>query len=382
MVVPPQHETIMRIRTRVTMPIITPNRVTRSRITRALTVAAALTFPSGGLVSAQDTKPLPRTGGDNVIIRSNDVPLVWLGSRDRAVLGVTLGASTRADTAGVRVEEVQSDGPAAKAGLKAGDVITDVNGVNLRVSSADAEDLALAGVAQRRLQRTLAKAKPGDEVTLRVRTGAAAPRAVTVKTVSAAELDGSRVRSTITRRDDATDTRGAIGVTITATNSVRDTLGLFVTSVTGKGPAENAGVIEGERIAAVNGVDVRVPKEDIEDAAATSARINRFVREVQKVAPGSAVTLRVYGNGRYRDVSVSAVKMSEIAPAGAVRINGMINGTPMNIDSQPFEEMIQRLRGRLEGAGGDVRVRTITPRSGGAGTVRAITVPKAGLTRM
>lgn len=364
------------------MPIITPNRVTRSRITRALTVAAALTFPSGGLVSAQDTKPLPRTGGDNVIIRSNDVPLVWLGSRDRAVLGVTLGASTRADTAGVRVEEVQSDGPAAKAGLKAGDVITDVNGVNLRVSSADAEDLALAGVAQRRLQRTLAKAKPGDEVTLRVRTGAAAPRAVTVKTVSAAELDGSRVRSTITRRDDATDTRGAIGVTITATNSVRDTLGLFVTSVTGKGPAENAGVIEGERIAAVNGVDVRVPKEDIEDASATSARINRFVREVQKVAPGSAVTLRVYGNGRYRDVSVSAVKMSEIAPQGAVRINGMINGMPMNIDSQPFEEMIQRLRGRLEGAGGDVRVRTITPRSGGAATVRAITVPKAGLTRM
>ncbi|MCE2899935.1 MAG: PDZ domain-containing protein [Gemmatimonas sp.] len=238
----------------------------------------------------------------------------WTTAADRAVLGVTLGAGSTADTAGVLLEAVEAEGPAAKAGVKAGDRLTAINGVSLKVARADAEDLALTGLAQRRLQRVLAKAKPGDEVTLQVRSGTAS-RSVAIKTVSAADLQRVEERRVTTRErraESASDSRGMVGLSIGAAGNARDTLGLFVSSVVTGGPAEKAGIIEGERIAAVNGVDVRIPREDVEDAQSASARADRFVREVQKMAPGQTVSLRVYGNGRYRDVSVTAVRASDL----------------------------------------------------------------------
>jgi predicted metalloprotease with PDZ domain len=190
--------------------------------------------------------------------------------------------------------------------------------VSLKVAREDAEDLALTGLAQRRLQRVLAKAKPGDEVTLQVRSGTAS-RSVAIKTVSAADLQREEERRVTTRErraESASASRGMVGLSIGAAGNARDTLGLFVSSVVTGGPAEKAGIIEGERIAAVNGVDVRIPREDVEDAQSASARADRFVREVQKVAPGQTVSLRVYGNGRYRDVSVTAVRASDLPSSG------------------------------------------------------------------
>ena len=243
--------------------------------------------------------------------------LIFGNSSNRAVLGVTLDAASRADTNGVRIEEVQTDGPAAKGGLKAGDVITEINGVSLRVSPVDAEDPALRGLAQRRLTRALAKAKPGDNVELRVQSGGSS-RSVSLRTVSAAELDRStRTATSVYSAGGAQDeNRGVIGLAIGGSGNMRDTLGLFISSVVTDGPAEKAGVVEGERIASVNGVDVRVPREDVEDIGAVTARANRFIREVQKVAPGGNVSLRVYSGGRYRDVSVRAVKRSELPRQG------------------------------------------------------------------
>lgn len=246
--------------------------------------------------------------------------VMWTRAADRAVLGVTLATGSVADTAGVIVEAVAPDGPAAKAGFKAGDRITRINGVSLTVAREDAEDLALTGLAQRRLQRVLAKAKPGDEVTVQLRSGAAT-RTVTVKTVSAADLDRVEERRVMVRDEQGSGAataapRGMVGVSISAAGNLRDTLGLFVGSVVTGGPAERAGIIEGERIAAVNGVDVRIPREDVEDVQAVSARTDRFVREVQKAAPGQTVTLRVFGNGRYREVQVTAVRASELPSTG------------------------------------------------------------------
>ena len=261
--------------------------------------------------------------------------MIWTRPTDRAALGVTLGAASSADTAGVKIDAVRDGGPAAKAGLKAGDVLVEINGVSLKVSRDDAEDLALTGMAQRRLQRVLAKAKPGDEVALRVRTGGTgAGRAVTVKSVSAAELEDGPVRRVMMRTGEDGD-RAAIGVAVTGAGNARDTLGLFVSSVVTAGPAEKAGVIEGERIAAVNGVDLRVPREDLDDPQARGARVNRFVREVQKVAPGGTVTLRVVAGGRTRDVTVQTIRASEL-PENASMLPGggriMVNGRVIEID--------------------------------------------------
>ncbi|MBL0940912.1 MAG: PDZ domain-containing protein [Gemmatimonadaceae bacterium] len=240
---------------------------------------------------------------------------IWSRSADRAVLGVTMGAGSSADTAGVKLEAVDDKGPAAKAGLKAGDIVTSINGVSLKVAREDAEDLALAGLAQRRLQRVMAKAKPGDVITLQVRSGAQS-RSVPVTTVSEASLAEGEVRRLSRAAAPEDDKRGRVGLAITSMGNARDTLGLFVSSVVTGGPAEKAGVVEGDRIAAVNGVDVRVAKEDVEDMQAGGARADRFIREVQKVEPGKAVTLRVFSGGRYREVSVTAVKSSELPNQG------------------------------------------------------------------
>jgi S1-C subfamily serine protease len=269
-----------------------------------------------------------------VRVRTAPVPrpmLLRTTLSDRAVLGILMASGSRADTAGIRVEEVDANGPAAKAGLKAGDIITEINGTSLKVSKEDAEDLALGGLAQRRLQRVLAKAKPGDEVSLLVRSGSGGARKLAVKTVSQAELDKATservIERTITRGeaprvldrmgDRMSDRdRGMVGITVGGAGNARDTLGLFISSVVSGGPAEKAGIVEGERVAAVNGVDVRMAREDVDDAQALSARVNRFVREVQQAEPGKSVTLRVYGNGRYRDVSVTAAKASEMPRTG------------------------------------------------------------------
>lgn len=262
----------------------------------------------GLVIATLITAPAPTVRAQNIKIQSRPrvlSELMWTPPADRAVIGVTMGVSARVDTAGVRIEDVDAKGPAAKAGLKAGDIITDVNGVSLRVSATDAEDASLIGLAQRRLQRTMAKAKPGDEVELRVQS-AGASRSVRVTSVSAADLstnDERRILRFATARDD--QHRSVIGVSVGAVGNARDTLGLFVSAVMNAGPADKAGVIEGDRIAAVNGVDVRVPREDVEDGSTSLARVRRLVREVQKVATGGTVTLRVYSNGRYREVTVA-----------------------------------------------------------------------------
>jgi len=289
----------------------------QSRLTTAALAAATWVLP-GTLSTVLLAAPADAQAREERVI---SIPRVmggamWARSDTRAVLGVTLGAGSSKDTAGVTVEDVEAEGPAAKAGLKKGDVITAINGISLKVAREDAEDLALVGLAQRRLQRAMANVKPGESVSLQVKSGGQA-RAVSVTTVSEAALAQSsspvrEMRRSLGGSTADDDRRGRVGLAISPMGNVRDTLGLFVSSVVTGGPAEKAGIVEGDRIAAVNGVDLRVAREDVEDRQAGSARADRFIREVQKVEPGKAVNLRVYSGGRYRDVAVTAVKASEL----------------------------------------------------------------------
>src|SRR5512146_652293 len=64
-------------------------------------------------------------------------------------------------------------------------------------------------------------------------------------------------------RDDSP--RAAIGISTSSSASARDTLGLLVTAITPKGPAEQAGLEEGNRIAAVNGTSLRLSAGDVGD---------------------------------------------------------------------------------------------------------------------
>jgi serine protease Do len=234
---------------------------------------------------------------------------------DRAVIGVGLSTGSVADTLGLEVLDVTADGPAAKAGIAVGSRLQAINGVSLRVSADDARDPLTADAGYRRLQRVLGDVKAGESVSLLVWTDGAA-RSVKVSTVAQSALTVSRSMGSVTRIRENGENRSALGLRLGSAGNARDTLGLFITSVHTDGPAEKAGIIEGQRIAAINGVDVRVPREDVADGLAASARLSRFMRELQKAAPGDRVTLRVYADGRYRELAVTAGKASEFGDVG------------------------------------------------------------------
>lgn len=117
--------------------------------------------------------------------------------------------------------------------------------------------------------------------------------------------------------DSALMKRAALGIQLTSTGSARDTIGVFVARVTPKGPAENAGIVEGDRIVSINGIDLRVNSADAGDDYASGLPTRRLTREVQKLTPGSAVTLRVYTGGRTRDVRVTTGRAYDLQGRGS-----------------------------------------------------------------
>jgi len=143
--------------------------------------------------------------------------------------------------------------------------------------------------------------------------GATAPRAALPPTPPRAPVPGERVR--VIRRfsdDSAFRDRPTLGMTLAPTGTVRDTLGVFVMRVVPGGPAERAGIIEGDRIVSIDGVSLKVNPADVDDAYAAGLPVHRVSRTVQKLTPGKTVSLRVYANGRVRDVTVTTGRSGDV----------------------------------------------------------------------
>ena len=232
-----------------------------------------------------------------------------LSSMNGAVMGIELTTGSLADTLGLDVSSVTPDGPADKAGVVAGSRLQAINGVSLLISADDARDPMTADAGYRLLQRVLRDVDVGDSVTVQLLTNGRVENK-RVATTDAASLRGHAVPAM--RSFAAVAGRASLGLSVGSAGNARDTLGVFITRVTGGGPADLAGVMEGDRIASINGVDVRVPPEDVADPAAARARVSRFERELRDVEVDDVVLLRVYRDGRYRDVSATAVARSEV----------------------------------------------------------------------
>lgn len=231
------------------------------------------------------------------------------GDPDRPRLGISIESSGANDTLGVLVASVTKDGPADKSGIKEGDRLVAINGVNLRLAPADAQDEEMQGVVSRRLTRELARHKSGDEVELRlVRDGR--PQTIKVKTAAASELASATATWVAGSRANAE--RASLGIGLGATGSKRDTLGVLVASLASDGPSERAGLEEGDRIASINGVDLRVERDDVGDWSASAAKVNRINRELEKMKAGDEAELRVYRAGQPRTVKVKTVPAKEL----------------------------------------------------------------------
>ncbi len=229
----------------------------------------------------------------------------FLLDEPRAVIGITTSASsTNRDTIGVLVAAVKAGSPAEKAGLEEGNRIAAVNGVSLKLATADVGDYDMANSMTRRLTRELDKLKPGDDVDLRV-VANGQTKSIKIKTVAPDDL-----YEIPGRRRDAD--RATLGLNLAMTGTTRDSIGVFVMGVDDSGPAAKAGIEEGARIASINGVDVRGKHTDDDSGFFHStSTVSRLEREVSKLKVGDVVNLRVYYNGQFKDLKVTAGRVSD-----------------------------------------------------------------------
>lgn len=311
----------------------------------AILALSAASILAAGNAGAQRT-PAPEQRVRVLMRRGAEAPSE---QGDRAMLGVSTTSDGKRDTLGLLIASVSPNSPAEKAGLEEGNRLTSINGVSLKVAREDAGEPDMDGAMPRRLVREMAKVKAGDEVSLEVHAGGRT-KTIRVKTVPAADL-----MPVHERRQEGSE-RAAIGVALSTSGSRRDTLGVFVTGVSDGGPAEKAGIVEGDRIARVNGVDLRTPREDAGDAMASASRVQRLQREIRKLEPGQSVDLVVWSGGRSRTVKVTAVKTLEL-PRGSGSGMGFGEGLVPEFPQATYE--IRRSLEQLREGPGSVRTQTL-----------------------
>jgi S1-C subfamily serine protease len=277
-----------------------------SRLLLALGIAAAAAGAWPGVASAQAEARTYRIEPGRAFGFSFD------DDENRAVIGIMTSTGSARDTLGVLVSSVTAGGPAEKAGIEEGNRIAAINGVNLKLAPADVGDWDMSNAMSRRLTRELGKVTPGSDVELRVYSGGQT-RTVRIRTVAYDSL-----YRTARRRDDG-ENRAALGVSVGSHGSRRDTLGVFVMEVDDDGPAAKAGIVEGNRIAAINSVDLRVSRDDAGDGMISSVKVQRLHRELEKLKPGDEVELRVYGDGRTRTLKVKTVALSSFSRRSSFR---------------------------------------------------------------
>lgn len=274
----------------------------------ATLLASASTIPAQGTRS-KDKTPSP----DRVIIergqRGPDLRVLlreggpWSGAR--SMIGVSTTSTGPRDTLGLLVTGVTPNGPAEKAGIVEGNRIAAINGVNLRLTAVDAGQDDMEGITARRLSRELAKVELGNDVELRIYADGQW-KTVKLKPVSPDSLMPVRMRMK------GTEDRAVLGIELNSTGSKRDTLGVFIGAVHDGGPADKAGLIEGDRVASVNGTDLRVRHDDAGDDWVSGAMVTRFQRVMRSAKPGDRVELRVWSGGQSKTVQVTAAKASEL----------------------------------------------------------------------
>lgn len=331
-------------------------------IRTSLTLAAAACVAGPAALAAQiAVRTAPRAEAYTYVVRSDESP--------RAVIGVTTSAGDASDTLGLLVTDVANGGPADKAGIQEGDRIQTINGIDLKIERIDIGDQSMADAMSRRLTRELGKLKPGDDVSLRVYHNGQT-RAVTLKTVDSDSLYGNPMGLVSTRESN----RAVLGVSLAVTGSKRDTLGILIVGVTDKGPAGQAGLEEGNRIAAINGVNLKVDRADAGDGYVASARYQRLQKAMAKVKPGDDVTLDVWADGRFKTVHVKAGKASALgdgqntfilrdnggpgAPLMQMDVNGPLIREKMRQAMEQAGQAMKRAQQEMQ----RVRIETRSPR--------------------
>jgi serine protease Do len=249
-------------------------------------VNTAIYSPSGGSVGIAFS--IPANTVKNVIAQLKDKGTVsrgWIGVQIQPVTSEIADSLGMKKAEGALVAEPQANGPAAKAGIESGDVITAVNGETVK----DARELA----------RTIGGLSPGTAVKLNVLHKGQD------KTVdlSLGQLPNTlEAKADTDNSDKGSATRGTdvpkLGLTLAPANSVagagKD--GVVVTDVDPKSAAAERGFKEGDVILEVAGKSV-ANVGDVREAITAARNDNK-----------NSVLMRVKSGGSSRFVAVPLAK--------------------------------------------------------------------------
>jgi len=221
-------------------------------------VNTAIFSPSGGSVGIAFA--IPAETVRSVVSQLREFGAVtrgWIGVKVQPVTADIADSLSLKQARGALVAEPQADGPAAKAGIEAGDVITGVNGVAVK----DARDLA----------KKISTIAPGSAVKLTVvRKGNERTFSLTL-----GKLPKVEQLAKATTRDDGE--RGAkvprLGLTLAPAKQVAGSgdEGVVVTAIDPDGPAASRGFKTGDVILEAAGKAVSVPS-DVSKAIAEARR--------------------------------------------------------------------------------------------------------------
>jgi serine protease Do len=241
-------------------------------------INTAIFSPSGGNVGIAFAIPAStarQVVGD--LIKGGTVARGWLGVEIQQVTSEISDSLGLTGTKGALVSGAQDGGPAKKAGVKAGDVITAVNGKEV--------------ASPRELSRQIAGIQPGSSVEVTVwRNGKSEVLKVALGELPAPEKQASAAPDAPAAPGDS-DKLADLGITVTPSE---DGKGLVVTDVDGGSDAADRGLQAGDVIVSVNASEVS-SAGDVSKAMDAAAKNGRKAVLVQVMRDNASrfVTLPV-----------------------------------------------------------------------------------------
>jgi serine protease Do len=249
-------------------------------------VNTAIYSPSGGSVGIAFS--IPASTVKSVVAQLKDKGSVsrgWIGVQIQPVTSDIADSLGMKKAEGALVAEPQANGPAAKAGIESGDVITAVNGEQVK----DARELA----------RTIGGLAPGNAVKLNVLHKGEDK----VVNITLGQLPNTlEAKADTDNADKGNSSRGTdvpkLGLTVAPANSVAGAgkEGVVVTEVDPKSAAAERGFKEGDVILEVAGKTVATAGE-VRDAITAARTDNK-----------NSVLMRVKSGGSSRFVAVPLAK--------------------------------------------------------------------------
>jgi serine protease Do len=204
-------------------------------------VNTAIFSPSGGNVGIAFAIPASTTNEvvEN-LISNGSVQRGWIGVQIQPVTPEIADSLGLSDAKGALVSEAQADGPAKKAGIVAGDVITGLDGK--AVSSP------------RELARLVASIAPGKSVDVTLwRKGKSEDLKIALGELPGTDKQASADDQTAPDTETQTDSLADLGLTVTRSD---DGKGLVVTDVDPDSDAADRGIQAGDVIVSVNSTDI------------------------------------------------------------------------------------------------------------------------------